>query len=134
MTSRPLKYNTTVIYEGQIAIIKSISKMDTVNIKFLYDKNNAPITVKKKNLKTLPHDEGELIKYKNTYYIISKIILENKKPYYNLNFVNKKDIVKKIESNDISIITIDKKEQEITISFLKFIDRYNSSISFHFFF
>ena len=57
-------------------------------------------------------------------------------PIYELNYVNsgfnksKKKFCLKIESTDKNIISIDKKNQEKTISYLKFLDRYNSAVNY----
>jgi energy-coupling factor transporter ATP-binding protein EcfA2 len=132
MSTRPLTFNTNVIYNGQVAKIRSISKTENVIISLVSDKNNTPISVRKDVLKPTPHDTGELIKYKDTYYLISSIYVENNKlAIYNLSFVkNKTEIIKTIKSNDKHISNIDKNSQEKTISYLKFIDRYNLTISF----
>ena len=129
--NRPLKIGTNVIYNEQIGIIKSISKTDNVMIQFF--SNNKIENVKKTKLKATTYDKGELIKYEDSYYIISDILLKNKNLYsYELCFVNKiiTKFYKIINSNDKNIIGIDKKEQEKITSYLKFIDRYNSTISF----
>jgi hypothetical protein len=129
--NRPLRFGTNVIYNEQIGIIKSISKTDNVMIQFF--SNNKIENVKKTKLKATTYDKGELIKYEDTYYIITDILLKNKNLYsYELCFVNKiiTKFYKIINSNDKNIIGIDKKEQEKITSYLKFIDRYNSTISF----
>lgn len=134
MESKQLKYGTTVIYNQLIGVIKSISKTDSVNIQLI--KDNSIIYVNKDKLKIIPHSKSELIKYKNIYYVIENISLYNNLPIYHLNYVSstvnesKKKFVLQINCNDKDIINIDKKKQERTISYLKFIDRYNSSINY----
>jgi len=132
--SKQLRYGTNVIYGELIGAIKSISKTDNVNIQLF--KDNTIMSVKKNKLKIIPHNKNELIKYKNIYYIIENISVNNNLPIYHLNFVNsglnksKKNFSLQINCNDKNIINIDKKKQEKTISYLKFIDRYNSSINY----
>ena len=131
--SKQLRYGTTVIYSGKIGIIKSISKTDNINIQLLHD--NTIITVKKDKIKIIPHNKKDLIKYKDIYYIIENISLNCNKTFYYINFVNsgfnKSDKnTLKINCIDKNIVSIDKKSQEKTISYLKFIDRYNSSMSY----
>ena len=131
--SRQLKYGTNVIYDGKVAKIISSSKTDNILISILSE--NSKINVKKTQLKTIPHDKGELIKYKNVYYIISDITLNSGKiPSYKLSFVNKNknntDDEKIVKSSDSNIFSVEKTKQERIITFLKFLDRYNSTISF----
>jgi hypothetical protein len=133
MESRPLRFGTTIIYAGEVGTIKSISKTDNVNIQLISSGNI--LTVKKNILRTTRHDKGELIKIKDTYYIIKeiKVVAGDNTPIYNLSFVNKRrtdEINKSIKSTDKNIVSIDKKEQGITIEYLKFVDRYNSTCSF----
>ena len=130
MTTRALKYGTTIIYNGFVGKIKSISNTDNVTIQLL---DNTIVNANKTSVRATPHDIGELIKYKNVYYIISSIKLENgTRILYNLNYVkkNSSDPIKTIYSTDASIINVDKSSQEKTIAFLKFIDRYNSSANY----
>lgn len=134
MESKQLKYGTTVIYNELIGVIKSISKTDSVNIQLI--KDNSIIYVNKNKLKIIPHSKSELIKYKKEYYVIGNISLDNNLPIYHLNYVSssfnesKKKFVLQIDCNDKDIINIDKKKQERTISYLKFADRYNSTINY----
>jgi len=129
MSNIPLKYGTNVIYNGTIYKIKSISKSDNVNIESLSD--NTIISVNKSQLIPTPLDQGELIKYKDLYYIIKKIKIDNNKVKFIIDFINEsKNNSKIIESNDYNIQKIDKKIQGKIISFLKFIDRYNNCISY----
>jgi len=80
------------------------------------------------------YDKGELIKYKDTYYEISNILLDSKKiSIYELSSINKNKKDSKtitVESTDKNITGIYKKDQEKILSYLKFVDRYNSTISF----
>jgi exodeoxyribonuclease V alpha subunit len=128
--SRQLRYGTNVIYDGKVAKIIGSSKTDNILISILPE--NSKINVKKTQLKTIPHDKGELIKYKEVYYIISDITLDSGKiPSYKLSFFNKNtDDEKIIKSSDSNIISVEKTKQERIITFLKFLDRYNSTISF----
>jgi energy-coupling factor transporter ATP-binding protein EcfA2 len=130
MTSRQLRYNTSVIYNGQVGQIKSISNTDSIKIQL--DTISGMIDVKKNKVKTIPHDKGELVKLNKTYYVISTIFVgTDKNIHYELNYINSnKKGTKTINIYDTPIISIDKTKQEKTISFLKFIDRYNSTISF----
>uniref|UniRef100_A0A6C0IFB5 UvrD-like helicase C-terminal domain-containing protein n=1 Tax=viral metagenome TaxID=1070528 RepID=A0A6C0IFB5_9ZZZZ len=128
MSNRPLKYGTNVIYNGTIYKIKSISKTDNVNIESLSD--NTIISVNKSQLIPTPLDQGELIKYKDLYYIIKEIKIDNNKVKFRINFINESNNNIIIQSNDDNIIKIEKKIQGKIISFLKFIDRYNNTISY----
>lgn len=89
--------------------------------------------MEKTKLKSL-YDKGELIKYKDTYYEISNILLDSKKiSIYELSSINKNKKDSKtitVESTDKNITGIYKKDQEKILSYLKFVDRYNSTISF----
>jgi ATP-dependent exoDNAse (exonuclease V) alpha subunit len=132
--SRQLRNNTTVIYNGEIAIIKGNSSTDNAFIKLLSNPDSLH-PVKKSQLKSIPHDTGDLIKYKKIYYLILNITLDSRKiPIYEIGFVNskkdKKEEPKCILSNDEEIKTIPKEKHELTISYLKYIDRYNSAVSF----
>lgn len=136
--NRPLRYNTTVIHGNDIGVITRdrSSKSENITIKLL--SNGHLLNVKKRDLKTVPHDIGDLIKYKDkdktVYYIISGVSLNSSKtPIYKISYVNKTN--KKIENNLLSstdkyIITIDNKMQQPTIRWLKFMDRYNRDVSF----
>ena len=110
MENKQLKYGKTVIYEDKVGRIKSISQTDNVLIHLFSD--NTTISVKKSKLKTTPHDKNELIKYKECYFIISDILLENEYILYKLSFINSckksnknKDII--IGSNEKKIISIE---------------------------
>ncbi len=129
MPTRALKCGINIIYNGAVGKIKSISKTDNVSIKL---KDNNIIIVNKTNITATPIDIGELIEYEKVYYIISDINVEKTKIVYSLNYVSKKigNPVKKIDSNDSKIITIDKSLQEKIIVYLKYIDRYNLTISY----
>jgi len=130
MTNRQLRYNTCVIYNGQVGQIKSISNTDSIKIQL--DTISGMIDVKKNKVKTIPHDKGELVKLNKTYYVISTIFVgTDKNIHYELNYINSnKKGTKTINISDTHIISIHKTKQEKTISYLKFIDRYNSTISF----
>lgn len=134
MTSRQLRYNTSIIYNGQVGQIKSISTTDNNNIKIQLYNIHGMIDVKKNELKTIPHDKGEVIKLNNTYYVISNIFVGcDKNIQYKLNYINSnknKKGTENINITDTRIISIDKTKQEKIISYLKFIDRYNSTVSF----
>ena len=129
--TKPLKFGNNVIYNGEMWRINSITNTNNVNIKKL-DDTNLVINVSKSKLTPVPHNKGELIKYKNIYYIISNITLQCEQINYHLDFVNKTltKNEKIISCEDKNIISIDKKAQEKIISFLKFMDRYNSTISY----
>jgi hypothetical protein len=133
METKQLRHGTYVIYNGQIGIIKTISNIDSVNIQL---KDNSLLSVEKDKLKIIPHNKKELIKYKNIYYIIENISIDDKFPVYHLAFVNSnfnksnKKFSLKIKSNDKDICSVDKKKQEKTIQYLQFIDRYNSNINY----
>jgi exodeoxyribonuclease V alpha subunit len=127
--SRQLRYGTNVIYDGKVAKIIGSSKTDDILISILPENNK--ISVKKTQLKAIPHDKGELIKYKNVYYIIADITLDSGKvPSYKLSFINKKIAEEIVKSSDSNIVSVEKTKQERIITFLKFLDRYNSTVSF----
>ena len=132
--TKQLRYGTTVICNGKIGVIKSVSKTDSINIQLFDD--NSIVSIKKNKVKIIPHSKNELIKYKNIYYVIGNMSLDINLPIYELNYVNsgfnksKKKFCLKIESTDKNIISIDKKNQEKTISYLKFLDRYNSTVNY----
>ena len=129
--NKQLRYGTNVIYNNQIGMIKTISSTDSVTIQLFVD--NSFLSVKKHKLKIIPHNKGDLIKYKNIYYMIKNISFENGSPTYHLNYVNseynksKKNV--DVKSTDKNIISVDKKKQEKIISYLKFLDRYNSAVN-----
>ena len=132
--TKQLRYGTTVICNGKIGVIKSVSKTDNINVQLFDD--NSIVSIKKNKLKIIPHSKNELIKYKNIYYVIGNMSLDINLPIYELNYVNsgfnksKKKFCLKIQSTDKNIISIDKKNQEKTISYLKFLDRYNSTVNY----
>lgn len=132
--TKQLRYGTTVICNGKIGAIKSVSNTDSINVQLFDD--NSIVSIKKNKVKIIPHSKNELIKYKNIYYVIGNMSLDIDLPIYELNYVNsgfnksKKKFCLKIESTDKNIITIDKKNQEKTISYLKFLDRYNSAVNY----
>ena len=116
---KQLRYGTTVICNGKIGVIKSVSKTDNINVQLFDD--NSIVSIKKNKLKIIPHSKNELVKYKNIYYVIGNMSLDIDLPIYELNYVNsgfnksKKKFCLKIESTDKNIISIDKKNQEKTI-------------------
>ena len=132
--TKQLRYGTTVICNGKIGAIKSVSNTDSINVQLFDD--NSIVSIKKNKVKIIPHSKNELIKYKNIYYVIGNMSLDINLTIYELNYVNsgfnksKKKFCLKIESTDKNIITIDKKNQEKTISYLKFLDRYNSAVNY----
>ena len=130
---RQLRYGTNVVYNGEIYRINSAANSDVVKIISL--KTNETITVKKSKLVVTPHDRYELIKYKKGYYMIKNITCSNNIPIYELDYPNKfydKNIQKidSINSNDQGIQNIPSYLQEKFLSFLKFVDRYNLTISY----
>ena len=134
MEVKQLKYGTYIIYNNKVGLINSITNTDNVNIKYIDD--NSIESVKKNKLKIIPHNKNEVVKYKDIYYIIKNIIVDNNLPIYILNYINsgfnkiKKPFSLKIKSTDQSIISINKKNQEKIISYLKFLDRYNSAMNY----
>jgi energy-coupling factor transporter ATP-binding protein EcfA2 len=130
--TKQLRYGRTVIYNNQIGMIKTISKTDSVTMQLFTD--NSFLSVKKDKLKIVPHSKKDVIKYKNTYYVIINITLDVNLPTYHINYVNsefkksKKNIP--VKSTDRNIISVDRKNQEKIVSYLKFIDRYNSAVNY----
>lgn len=129
--NKSFRLYTPVIYnENIIGKIHSVSKTDNVLIKLYSD--NSILDVKKSQLKILPYDKGELVIFKNKYYIVKDIKVENSYPVYELNFINpynKSSLFISID-NITSIKQVDKKEQGKIISYLKFKDRYNQTIRY----
>jgi len=130
---KQLRYGTNVVYNGEIYRITSAANSEGVKICSL--KTNDTITVKKTKLIATPHDKHELIKYRKNYYIIKNITCgSNGIPIYELDFANKfhdKNIkIDSIQSNDPGIQPIQSYLQEKFMSFLKFVDRYNSTINY----
>ena len=129
---KQLRYGTTVICNGKIGKIKSISNTDNVNVQLL--KDNSIISIEKRALKIVPHGKNELIKYNNVYYVIGDISVDINLPIYHLEYVNsgksKKKCCLKISSIDKNITSIDKQQQDKTIAYLKFIDRHNSTVNY----
>ncbi len=131
--TKQLRYGTTVISNGKIGVIKSISKTDSINVQLFDD--NSIVSIKKNKVKIIPHTKNELIKYKESYYIIKHIKNSEGDVLYHLDYVNsrfnkKSQKILKVNCIDKNIITIDKKNQEKTISYLKFLDRYNSTVNY----
>jgi len=131
---RQLRYGTNVVYNGEIYRIISAANSDGVKIVSL--KTGEIITVKKSNLIATPHDRYELIKYKKDYYIIKNITCGNDRiPIYELDYANKyydknSQKIESVKSNDSGIQNIPSYLQEKLLSFLKFVDRYNLTISY----
>ena len=118
--NKHFKLYTPVIYnQNKIGKINSVSKGDSVLIKLYED--NSILDVKKRQLKILPYDKGELVIHKNKYYLIKDIKIENSYPVYELNFINSYKLSLFIPIDIISSIEqVDKKEQGKIISYLKF--------------
>ena len=130
---KQLRYGTNVVYNGEIYRITSAANAEGVKITSL--KTNDTITVKKSKLVATPHDKFELIKYRKIYYIIKNITCgANGVPIYELDFANKfhdkNSKIDSVESNDPGIQPIQSYLQEKFMSFLKFVDRYNSTINY----
>jgi hypothetical protein len=130
---KQLRYGTNVVYNGEIYRITSAANAEGVKITSL--KTNDTITVKKSKLVATPHDKFELIKYRKIYYIIKNITCgANGVPIYDLDFANKfndkNSKIDSVQSNDPGIQPIQSYLQEKFMSFLKFVDRYNSTINY----
>jgi hypothetical protein len=130
---KQLRYGTNVVYNRDIYRINSAANSEGVKICSL--KTNEHITVKKSKLIAIPHDRYELIKYKKNYYIIKNITYGNNGvPVYDLDYANKfydkNAKIDSIQSDDAGIQTIPSYLQEKLLSFLKFVDRYNLTISY----
>ena len=129
---RQLRQGTNVVYNGEIYRINSPSNNQNVEIYSL--KTNDIITVKKSLLVATPHDRHDLIKYDKNYYIIKNITCHNNIPVYELDYPNKfyekKYKINNILSNDTDIHNIPTELQEKVMSFLKFVDRYNTTINY----
>jgi len=129
---RQLRYGTNVIYNREIYRINSVAITDSVKIISL--KTNDTIIVKKKELIVTPHDKNDLIRYKKNYYLIKNIICgSDNVPIYELDYPNKfyeKNKLNNIQSNDEEIHTIPQFLQEKLLTFLKFVDRYNTTINY----
>lgn len=123
---RQLRYNTTVIYNNKIGIIKSVSRTNSVKI----ETDGRTEDVEKNKLKTVPNDINDVIEYNKNYYTIKDISLENNIPVYHCGFDGNAEIIEVIKSTDSKIKNVDKKEQEQKISYLKFMERYNSTVEF----
>ena len=126
MFQRQLRYNTTVVYNNEIGIIKSISKTNSAKIEV----NGKLLDVEKNKLKAVPNDKSDIIEYNNNYYTIKDISVENNIPVYHCGFDGNSEIIKLINSTDSKIKNVDKKDQEQKVSYLKFMERYNSTVEF----
>jgi hypothetical protein len=131
---RQLRYGTNVVYNGDIYRI--ITAANSEGVKIVSLKTNETITIKKSKLVATPHDRYELIKYKKGYYMIKNITCGNNNiPVYELDYANKfydKNIqkIECVNSHDPGIQNIPSYLQEKLLSFLKFVDRYNLTISY----
>lgn len=129
-TNTRLNYGTSVIYNGIVGKISSHSITSNVRVTF---ENDTFENVPKLKLRIVPHNKNALIKYNTKYYLISDIKVRNNEILYTLGYINDKnnpDSKLEIYSTDANIISIDKEIQDRTISYLKFTDRYNSTISY----
>jgi ATP-dependent exoDNAse (exonuclease V) alpha subunit len=131
---RQLRYGTNVVYNG--GIYRIISAANTEGVKIVSLKTGEIITVKKSKLIATPHDRYELIKYKKGYYIVKNITCgSNNIPVYELDYANKfydknSQKIECVNSSDPGIQNIPSDLQEKLLSFLKFVDRYNLTISY----
>ena len=126
--SRPLKNGTTVIYDSKIGQIISLPKTNFATIR-LFNASEI-ITIEKNKLKATPHDKGDLIKYFKDYYFIKNVIFHDNLKY-EIDYINKHNSESKIiDAYHSKITTIEKQKQEKTISYLKFADRYNSTVNY----
>lgn len=127
--NRPLKNGTTVIYENKIGIIIGSKKMDFATIK-LFDTLQT-MTIEKNKLKATPHDKNEIIKYYKEYYLIKNVYFENDNIKYEIDNISKHNSEPmNVDAYHPKITTIEKIKQEKTINFLKFMDRYNTTINY----
>ena len=127
-TNRPLKNGTTVIYDNKIGQITSLPKTNFATIRLF--NTSEIITIEKNKLKATPNDKGELVKYFKDYYFIKNIIFDDNLKY-EIDYVNKNNSESKIiDAYHSKLTTIEKQKQEKTISYLKFSDRYNSSVNY----
>ena len=90
MSSRQIKYNSTVLYGNKLAIVAAVPNKNHVTIRFLEDTTQPQISVDRDKLKIFPYGKDDLIKYKNEYFIIECIVIEQTTPMYKLSYVNKK--------------------------------------------
>ena len=131
---RQLRYGTNVVYNGEIYRI--ISAANSEGVKIVSLKTSETVTVKKSMLTATPHDRYELIKYKKGYYIIKNITCgSNNIPVYELDYANKfydknSQKIECVNSHDPGVQNIPSYLQEKLLSFLKFVDRYNLTISY----
>jgi len=122
---RQLRYNTTVVYNNNIGIIKSVSSTNSVKIEV----NGKQLDVEKNKLKAVPHDMNDIIKFQNNICHVRKILFKNNKVYYDCwLYVEKKNIVISPELDKIT--TIDNTKQEQYKKYFKFMDDYNFIIDF----
>ena len=100
---RQLRYNTTVIYNNKIGIIKSVSRTNSVKIEI----HGRTEDVEKNKLKTVPNDINDVIEYNKNYYTIKDISLENNIPVYHCGFDGNSEIIEVIKSTDSKIKNVD---------------------------
>lgn len=122
---RQLRYNTTVVYNNEIGVIRSISSTNSVKIEV----NGKLLDVEKNKLKAVPHDTNDIIKFQNNIYQVKNIRFENNKVYYDCWFyIEKKNIIISPDLNQIT--SIDNTKQEQYKKYFKFMDDYNFTIDF----
>lgn len=129
---RHLRFGTNVIYNGDVYRINSTASSE--GVKLIALNNASSIIAKKRDIIPTPHDKNDLIKYNKNYYIIKNSIFKNGQLHYELEFPNK---FYKTNNTNITILAIDpdikaipNHLQEKFSTFLKFIDRYNTSINY----
>jgi hypothetical protein len=130
---RQLRCGANVIYKGDIYRINSTSTSNGVRICSLTTNNS--IVVKKHDLTLTLHDKNDLIKYNKNFYIIKNIIYKDNEVYYDLELPNKYykqngNTSNNVLSTDPRIKNIPSYLQEKFTTFLKFIDKYNTTIQY----
>jgi hypothetical protein len=130
---RQLRQGTNVLYNREIYRINSLATSDSVRITSL--KTNNSIVVKKRDVNPTPHDKNDLIKYSKNYYIIKNINYNNNQLYYDLElpneyYANNNNTSITVLALDPDIKIIPSYLQEKFVTFLKFIDRYNTTINY----
>ena len=128
---RQLRCGTNVVYKGDIYRITTTSTCDGVRICSL--NTNVSVIAKKRDLTPTLHDKNDLIKYNKNFYTIKNITYKDHQVYYDLDLPNK--YYKNNSTTSINILSTDPRVknipnhlQEKFMTFLKFIDRYNTSI------
>ena len=130
---RQLRCGANVVYKGEIYRINSTSTSDGVRICSLTTNNS--IVVKKRDVTLTLHDKNDLVKYNKNFYIIKNIIYKDHEVYYDLEIPNKyykqnANTTNNIVSTDPRIKNIPNYLQEKFMTFLKFIDKYNTTIQY----